>query len=56
MNFISVAIINSIALICFTFLAYKFGHWWISLFSLLFMMTTRRKDSESKDENKEEME
>lgn len=35
-----VTIINSVAIICFSILAYVFGKWWIILFALLFYMKT----------------
>ena len=34
-------VMNIVVLICFTFLAVVFGKWWISLFSVLFMSTTK---------------
>ena len=33
----SVAMKNSIAIICWTFLAWHFGKWWIALFGALFL-------------------
>lgn len=35
------AIINSVAIICFTILAIYFHHWWIVLFSYFFMFTEK---------------
>lgn len=33
----SVALKNAIAIICWTFLAWHFGKWWIALFGALFL-------------------
>lgn len=35
--YMAVALQNSVSLACFTALAIVFGHWWISLISILFM-------------------
>ncbi len=40
---------NSVNVICFTALAIAFDHWWIVLFSLLFLNFPRKKD-ENHDE------
>ncbi len=37
---ILVVIANIISVICWTILAIVFGHWWIALFSLLFLSHT----------------
>lgn len=41
---------NCFILACFTFLAYHFNHWWISLFSILCFttITTKQKEREEK--------
>lgn len=36
-NYISIFIYNLLALFIWAVLAYLFGHWWIALFSILFM-------------------
>ena len=40
-----------VAVIVFGFLAWKFNHWWIALFSIAFMKSLRFgvKDGENKD-------
>lgn len=45
---------NSIALICWTVLAVIFRHWWIALFSLLFMaeVKTHYKTRNNEEDNK----
>lgn len=40
---ISVMMVNIVAIGCFTFLAYYFNHWWIVLFSILFLFEYRDK-------------
>lgn len=43
----SVAMKNSIAIICWTFLAYHFDKWWIALFGALFLtIVERRKEDD----------
>lgn len=42
-SFLSCMIYNSIAVICWTILAILFNHWWIALFSLLFMSSVESK-------------
>lgn len=39
-------IINSVAIICFTILAIYFNHWWIALFSGLFLFEEKRHHRE----------
>lgn len=36
-------VFRMVAVICFTVLAAVFGHWWVALFSILFMFEGRRK-------------
>lgn len=45
---------NSIALICWTVLAVIFRHWWIALFSLLFMAEVKAhyKTRNNEEDNK----
>lgn len=45
----SVALKNSIAIICWTFLAWHFDKWWIALFGVLFLTSVSWGD---KDERK----
>lgn len=42
---------NAITMICWTVLAYLFGHWWIALFAAFFVTTLKRtkKDGEGKE-------
>ena len=39
----SVALKNSIVIICWTVLAIVFGHWWIALFSIISLTTASIK-------------
>ena len=41
-----VTIVNSVAIICFSILAYVFGKWWIVLFALLFYMKTTNSEGD----------
>lgn len=41
--YFAVAIINSVAIICFSILAVVFNAWWIVLFSILFIRSVQRK-------------
>ena len=43
---IVVGVINVTAIIGFVYLAMHFGHWWISLFSLLFLFGTSTREEE----------
>lgn len=36
--------VSAIAVAGFIFLAWQFNHWWIALFSLLFMYDVERKE------------
>lgn len=42
---IPVMVFNSVAVICFSVLAYVFNKWWIVLFSLLIVMNYKRTNS-----------
>lgn len=48
---IPVMVFNSVAVICFSVLAYVFNKWWIVLFSLLVVMNYKRiyPDEEDKE-------
>lgn len=46
---IPVMVFNSIAVICFSVLAYVFNKWWIVLFSLLIVMNYKRTNSNEED-------
>lgn len=41
------AIKNSVCIICWTWLAVWFNHWWIALFAILFMSTLTTKGNSS---------
>ena len=47
--FWSATIKNSVAIVCWTFLAWHFDKWWIALFGVLFMTSTEWKHTERKD-------
>lgn len=38
---LAMIVIDCTSLMCFTYLASKFGKWWIALFALLFFMIPR---------------
>ena len=44
----SIALENSVAVICWTFLAWHFDKWWIALFSVLFMTTAKWRESDER--------
>lgn len=44
----SVALKNSIAIICWTFLAWNFDKWWIALFGALFLTSVSRGDNDER--------
>lgn len=48
---------NIVVVICFTALAIYFNHWWIALFSALFIASAHYKDDDKKkeDENGERL-
>jgi len=46
MPYIMCMMVNVTAIAGFTFLAYHFNHWWIALFSLLFMFGHRKDDDD----------
>ena len=51
MAYIAYIIRNIATIICFTYLAVHFNHWWIILFSALFMVDIRQRGGkENKDE------
>ena len=41
MKYIAIALINSVVIMCFTFIALSFNKWWIVLFAFIFFMTER---------------
>lgn len=41
---------NMVMMICWTFLAHSFGHWWIALFAILFITTRIRWNKDEKEE------
>ena len=43
---IAVCLLDIIVIGCFTFLAYYFNHWWIILFSMLFLFEKKGSDKE----------
>lgn len=47
-----IALINCVAIICFTVLAVIFGHWWIALFGILFVfgVETEHKEDDNDGE------
>lgn len=44
---------NAVIMICWTILAVVFDHWWIALFSLLFVNSIRWKREDKKEDNDE---
>ena len=46
MKYIAIALINSIIIMCFTFLALSFDRWWIVFFAFIFFMSERNEKNE----------
>ena len=42
---------NIAVVICFTALAIYFNHWWIALFSALFIASAKYRDNEEKNDD-----
>lgn len=45
---------NVVAIICFALLAVIFRHWWISLFSLIFLLTEDDRRNKNSKKSKED--
>lgn len=46
MKYMAIALINSIVIMCFTFLALSFDKWWLVLFAFIFFMSERSNKDE----------
>lgn len=46
----SIALKNSIAIICWTYLACYFGKWWIALFGVFFLTSVEWSDRINREE------
>jgi hypothetical protein len=47
----AVALKNSVAIICWTFLAYHFDKWWVALFGILFLTKVKWGKTMAQHEN-----